>query len=104
MLRQTFFLAVAAFLVVLAMPSDAWSWGCYHAGYTHVGYGGVQHYGTTGAYGGGRYGSVSHYGSTGSYGSGGYHYGGTSSYGSYGGYHYGGYHYGGYSSGYYRRW
>ncbi len=96
MLRKTFFLAVAVFLLALATPSKISAWGCYHAsyhyggygggyhaGYTHVGYGGVQHYGSTGYRGG---------------------------YGGYGGaYHYGGYHYGGYGGGgahygYYRRY
>jgi peroxin-13 len=108
MLRRAFFLAIAALLAALSAPSDARAWGCYHAGYTHVGYGGVQHYGTTSFYGGGRYGGVSHYGYTGGGAYGGYHYGGTSAYrggygGYYGGYHYGGYG-GGYSTGYYRAW
>ena len=80
MLRQTCFLTATALLVALATPSDALSWGAYHVGYTHVGYGGVQHYGSTSAYGAGRYGSVSHYGSTSAYG--GDRYGSVSHYGS----------------------
>ena len=104
MLRKTLLFAFAVILA-LATSSKAQAWGCYHAGYTHVGYGGVQHYGTTGAYGAGRYGGVSHYGSTGGGAYGGYHYGSTTAHGgAYGGYHYGGYHYGGYSAGAYRRW
>jgi hypothetical protein len=85
MLRRSVVLALAAFLVTLALSSKAQAWGCYrHVGYTHYGpVTGLHHYGYTG-----------------------YHYGG---YGGYGGYHYGGYHYGGYGYGdyrygYYRRW
>lgn len=108
--RQTFFLASAALFVALATPSEGRSWGCFHAGFTHVGYGGIHHFGTTDLYGAGRFGGISHYGYTDRYGYGGYHYGGTSIYGArygaypYAGYHYGGYPYGGYTTGYYRRW
>jgi hypothetical protein len=113
MLRKFLFLALAAALVTLLTTSQAQAWGAFHAGYTHVGYGGVQHYGYTSR--SGPYGSYSgaHYGSTSAYG--GYHSGygyGESSYGgyhygssSYSGYHYGGFggtSYGGYSSGVYR--
>jgi hypothetical protein len=106
MLRKTLFLTLAALLLVLVTSTKAQAWGCYHAGFTHVGYGGVQHYGRTGFGGYGGYGGFSHYGST-SYG--GYHYGSTSyggeRYGgAYGGYHYGGSYshggYGGYRYGY----
>ena len=87
MLRKTVFLAMAALAVSLATNSEAQAWGACHVGYTHVGYGGVQHYGYTGVHAG--------YG-----GYGGYHYGGY----GYGGYHYGGYGYGDARYGYVRRW
>jgi len=81
MLRQTFFLAVAALLVALATSSDAQAWGAYHVGYTHYGpVTGFSHYGATGV--GGLYGGAYHSSA----------------------YHYGGYGHGGYSAGYYRRW
>jgi hypothetical protein len=103
MRRKTLFLTLAALLLVLLASSKAQAWGCYHVGFTHVGYGGVQHYGRTGFGGYGGYGGFEHYGRTGY---GGYHYGDSSyggdRYGGYGGYHYGGYHYGGgYSDGLY---
>jgi len=88
MLRKSIFAACAALLLTLAVSSKAHAWGCYHAGFTHVGPAGVYHVGGTRAYGG--------YG-----------------YGGYGGYHYGGYgygynpYYGGVRTGaygYYRRW
>lgn len=95
MLRRTMLLMGCAGWAILAIPAMVHAYGCYHAGYTHVGYGGVQHVGTTGV-----------------------HYGGTTAvhYGGYGGvyrapavvpyqgYSYGAYHYGGYSAGYVRRW
>lgn len=122
MMRMTFIIGLAATLAALLCTSQAQAWGAAHVGYTHVGYGGVQHYGRTTAVG--PYGSYSgaHYGSYGAGGS--YHagYGAGSSYGGYvsgGAYRYGGvssyggYHYGGvgvtpvhnpYASGYYRAW
>jgi hypothetical protein len=93
---------------LLGVAAEAQAWGGYHFGYTHVGPGGVQHWGRTGfagpygAYSGGRYGAYGAYG--------GYHagYGYGAHYGGYGGYHYGGYGYGGayggYRAGYYRAW
>jgi hypothetical protein len=85
MLRKIVFAALAATLVMMLTSPAAHAWGCYHAGYTHVGPGGAYHVGYTRAYGG--------YGGYGGYRAGyGYHYGG---YGGYGGYHYGAY-YGGY--------
>ncbi len=94
MLNKTFLLACIALVALLAMSSEAQSWGGgYHYGYTHVGPAGAYHVGATGGYGG--------YG-------GGYRYGGAYRYGyggggaAYGGYHYGGY--GGYRAGYVRRW
>ena len=86
MLRKIVFPALAAALLALLVSSQARAWGGYHVGYTHVGYGGVYHYGRTGFYGGygDRYGG---YG--GGYRYGGYRYGGD----AYGGYRYGGYHY-----------
>ena len=124
MRQKTLFLTLAAIAAALLMAPEARAWGRggYHVGYTHVGYGGVQHWGHTsvaGPYGG--Y-SGSHYGAYGRYG-GSYHagygggyregYGGGyhsySAYGSSAGYHYGGYHYGGvygtgYAGGVYRAW
>src|SRR5262249_9898514 len=96
MLRKIVFPAVAATLLALLAPSEAQAWGGFHAGYTHVGPGGVYHvggtrvYGGYGGYGGYRYGGAAH---------GGYRYGGAAyggyRYGGYGGYdrYYGGYHY-----------
>ena len=119
MLRKTLFLVLATGLVALLTASDAQAWGAYHAGYTHVGPGGVQHVGYTaarGPYGGGysvhnmSYGGAG-YGAYRSVSYGGAGYGGYHAYhagygGGYavGGYHYGGYGYGGYSAGVYRAW
>jgi hypothetical protein len=93
MVRGIFWSILAATLVMLVTSPAAHAWGFYHAGYTHVGYGGAYHVGYTRGYGG--------YGGYGGYRAGyGYHYGG---YGGYGGYHYGyGYHYGGYGGDYHR--
>jgi hypothetical protein len=121
MLNKTLFLALAATLAALLSSSRAHAWGCYHAGYTHVGYGGVQHYGYTaarGPYGSYSGGHVSGYGYGGGYHAGygygdrygGGAYGGAYHYGSssYGGAYGGGFHYGGYGDayrgGYYRAW
>jgi hypothetical protein len=124
MLRKHLGLMLAALLLALLVAPEVQAWGAYHSGYTHVGYGGVQHYGSTtavgpyGSYSGSHYGSYgaggsSHYGSSSAYGSRGgyeegYHYG-TTGYG--GGYAAGGYHYGttgsggyGYAAGAYRAW
>jgi hypothetical protein len=125
MLRKTIFLSVAATLAALLTAPEARAWGGFHVGYTHVGYGGVQHWGRTavegpyGAYSGGHYGAYGRYGGSyragygGGYrsgygeGYGGYHsysaYGATGGYG-YGGYHYGGAYGGGYNAGVYRSW
>lgn len=90
MIRKTLVVFGAAWVMLLAMSSDAQAWGVYHAGFTHYGpVTGLHHYGYTRAYGGGfgvPYGA--------------YHYGGY----HYGGYRYGAYGYGGYRGGYYRRW
>jgi hypothetical protein len=98
MSRKAMMLGAAALVAVLVTTSQARAWGAAHVGYTHVGYGGVQHYGHTTAVGPyGAY-SGSHYGS---YGAGGaYHYGTGAGYhyGGYGGASYGGYHYGGTST------
>jgi len=106
MLKTTFFFAFCAIMAALSTPSDALSWGAAQVGYTHVGPGGVQHYGATAAAGPNRYGSMSHYGATGGNAYGGHHYGTTSAYGgaSYGGYHYGGYNTNVRTAGVYRRW
>ena len=110
MRRPFLFLALAAALLVLGTSSEAHAWGAYHVGYTHVGYGGVQHYGRTvgvGPYGAYSGGSV-YRGGYGGYGRYGYGtaYGGYRAYSpSYsGGYAAGGYHYGtsGYGAGVYR--
>jgi hypothetical protein len=75
MLRKTLFLALTATLLALLTAPEAQAWGGRHVGYTHVGYGGVQHYGRTsvsGPYGVyGRGGSSYHagYGSADRYGS-----------------------------------
>ena len=115
MVRQFLLAGLAAAALLLATSTKAHAWGAAHVGYTHVGYGGVQHYGYTaarGPYGGYSGGHVSGYG----YGGGSYHagYGYGDRYGGYGGYHYGGYsgyHYGGYPAyggayraGVYRAW
>jgi hypothetical protein len=102
MFTKTVFVAVAGMLLSLLTASKAQAWGACHVGYTHIGYGGVQHYGRTvgvGPYGGGY--SAGRYGSYGAYG------GYRAGYGGYGGYHYAGYGgaaYGGYRAGYYRAW
>jgi hypothetical protein len=121
MLQKIFIVMVAAVLAVLLTASQAQAWGAAHCGYTSVGAGGVQHYGTTtasgpyGSYSGSHYSSASAggtyhegsaYGTTSSGGSSAYHYSGTS---SYGGYHAGGFStantYGGaYAGGVYRAW
>jgi hypothetical protein len=105
MLRKTLILAVAAALLTLCTASRAHAWGAMHVGYTHFGYGGVEHYGRTvgvGPYGGFStarvggvgYGGVYHAG----YGVGGVY--GADSFG--GGYRYGVSPYGGYSAGAFR--
>src|SRR5262245_44023670 len=109
MKRPLLFLALAAIALVLGTASEARAWGCYHVGYTHVGFGGVQHYGRTIGYS--PYGlySGAHYGSYGAYGA--YHTG-YAGYTPYmpvysTGYAVGGYHYGpyeGYRAGVYRGW
>jgi hypothetical protein len=47
MSRKIVFSALAAVVATLLMASKAQAWGAYHVGYTHVGYGGVQHYSHT---------------------------------------------------------
>src|SRR3954468_22235057 len=92
MLRKALFLSLATLLVPLLTSAKAQGWGGFHAGYTHVGPGGVSHYGRTagvGPYGGGY--SGAHYGAYGAYGGayrGGWGYGDR-----YGGAYYRGYHY-----------
>jgi hypothetical protein len=116
MLRRVL-LSLAAIMAALGTSSKAQGYGACHTGYTHVGPGGVQHYGSTSvsgpngsysgshtsAYGaGGAYHSGSAYGTTSGGAGGAYHY--TSS--AYGGTAAGGYHYGtttgGASAGVYR--
>lgn len=115
MLYKTLFVALAATVITLWTSSPVQAWGAYHVGYTHVGYGGVQHYGRTaavgpyGAYGSAHYGGVGYGGAyRGGYGYGD-RYGGAYGYhAGYGGYDYGGFRaggvYGGYRAGVYRRW
>jgi hypothetical protein len=111
---RTFFIVIAVTFALLCTAGMVQAWrGGYHVGYTHVGPGGVQHWGRTGVAGG--YGGYGHYGAYGAryggvyrggYGYGGGAYGYRAAYG--GGYHYGGYGYGaaygGYRAGYYRAW
>ena len=81
MLRNILLLAIAVTLATLT-ASEAQAWGDYHAGYTHVGYGGVQHVGYTAA--------RTPYGSYSSGHAGAYGYGGGSVHAGYaGGYRYG---------------
>jgi len=117
MCQKLLFLALAATLVVLGTAAEAQAYGAAHVGYTHVGPGGVQHYGATavsGPYGsyGGSHASASS-ASGGAYHTGSateVHYGGTTSTGGYhyatgttGAYSAGGYHTGGvYAAGVYR--
>jgi hypothetical protein len=113
MLRKWVFLVIATVLAMLLTSSRAHAWGAYHVGFTHVGAGGIYHYGRTaavgpyGAYSGAHYGAYGErygglYGERSGYG---YHYSSPS---YYGGYHYGGMttgdFYGGYRGGYYRAW
>jgi hypothetical protein len=82
MQRNILVLAIAVALAALT-ASEAQAWGAYHAGYTHVGYGGVQHYGYTA--------TRSPYGSHSSEHAGAYGYGGSSYHSGYSsGNHYGG--------------
>jgi hypothetical protein len=115
MVRQFLFVGLAAAALLLATSPKAHAWGACHVGYTHVGYGGVQHYGYTAArgpygsysgghtsaygYGGGSYHAGYSEGYRGGYGYGGegYH---SYSAGYSGGYAAGGYHYGSYGGGY----
>jgi hypothetical protein len=116
MKRNAFVIALAAGLLMLGSSSQVHAWGAAHVGYTHVGPGGVQHYGATAAVGpGGAYGGAhaSAYGAGSAYHAGygsATTYGGTAAYHSYapnsgGAYAVGGYHYGGaYSAGVYRHY
>ena len=116
MLHRTIALALSSTAALLITASEAQAWGAVHAGYTHVGPAGVQHYGYTaarGPYGGYSAGHVSAYGYGGGAYRAGYGYGGYGGYNVYspgygyggaavGGYHYG---YGGvYGAGVYRRY
>ena len=101
-MRRGILLPLAAVVAAMGISSKAEGYGACHTGYTHVGPGGVQHYGSTSA--SGPYGSYS--GShTSAYGAGGaYHSGsayGTSASGaaSGGGYHYTSSAYGGTAAG-----
>ena len=64
MLNKIITLAMVAALAALLTPSRVGAWGAAHAGYTHVGPGGVYHAGRTvaagpgGVYAGGRAGGV----------------------------------------------
>ncbi len=89
MMRKSLPLVLAALLAMLLTTSRAQAWGAYHVGFTHVGYGGVYHYGRTGVAGYGGYGGVARYGAVGYGGVYGARYG-YRGYGAYGGYHYGG--------------
>jgi hypothetical protein len=122
MLNKSLVLALAVVLGALLTASEAQAWGAVHTGFTHVGPGGIQHYGSTtvagpyGAYSGAHYGAVGYggayhagYGYMGGGGVGYAGYGGAYHYSasSYGGYGVGGFHTGavygpGYSAGVYR--
>jgi hypothetical protein len=93
MVRQVLIGMAAALLVGLAAAPEVQAWGAYHAGYTHVGYGGVQHYGTTAVAGPRGVYDTGHYGDDGGAAAGGYHYGTTAYGGAYGA-----------AAGAYRRW
>jgi hypothetical protein len=97
MLRKLLVPALLATLLTVLVSSQAQAWGGYHVGYTHVGYGGVYHYGRTGFYGG--YGD--RYGGYGGYRYG-YRYGYGDRYGGYYGYHYSPSYYGNYGGVYTR--
>ena len=69
MLHRTIVLVLLVTAMALCMASEAHAWGAVHAGYTRVGYGGVQHVGYTaargpygGVYGGANYGAYGAYG------------------------------------------
>ena len=84
MMYKSLFVPLAAALITLWTSSPVQAWGAYHAGFTHVGPGGVYHYGRTaavgpyGAYGGAHYGA---YGYGGGVYRGGYGYGDRYGYG-----------------------
>jgi hypothetical protein len=109
MLRKALIVTIVVGLMALLTPTNAQAWGAAHFGYTHVGPGGVYHYGRTaavgpyGAYSGAHVGG---YGYGGAYHTAaavgvnsavGYHYSAASGYGGYG---YGTVPYGGYGYGY----
>src|SRR5438046_1701605 len=111
MLRKPLFLAIASTMLALLLTPKVQAWGAYHAGYTHAGYGGVQHYGysarsgpygsSSGTRGFSSYGGTTSYHASGTVNSGlyagqGYHYSGTTT-NSYSG---GGFRYGSTSAGY----
>jgi hypothetical protein len=106
MLKTMLLSMVAATAWLLGQPAELNAYGARHVGYTHVGPGGVYHYGRTAGYGPGGAFSTGH---AGAYGYGGGYartgYGAGVGYGGYGGYRYGtGYGaYGGYRYGY-RGW
>jgi hypothetical protein len=52
MSRKMSCLGMAALLLGLLIVPEAQAWGIYHAGYAHLGYGGVYRYGRTGIYAG----------------------------------------------------
>jgi hypothetical protein len=99
MLRKFLVLALLTATATLLTASRVHAWGAFHVGYTHVGAGGVEHFGRTaavgpyGAYSGGHvgaygYGGASYhagYGYGGTYGSSysSYHYAASPYYGSY---------------------
>jgi hypothetical protein len=120
MLRKPLFLALASALLALVLSPRVQAWGAYHAGYTSVGYGGVQHYGYTarsgpyGSYSGSRefssYGGTTAYHASGTVNSGlwagqGYHYSGVTATPGYGGgFGATGVYGSAYGAGVYRRW
>jgi hypothetical protein len=85
MLRKILLSALVAVCATLLQAAQAYAYGGYHAGYTHVGPAGVQHVGVTGGYGG--YGGGAYHAGATAVGPGGgvYHSGTTA--GPYGGVH-----------------
>jgi hypothetical protein len=106
MIHKAFLTSLVVTAIAALTPTPAGAWGAIHTGYTHIGYGGAQHYGRTAAYG--PYGAYNgaHLGTTGyhPYNSG-YHPNATNAYHTTNAYHHGAVNPAGYAraSGAYRR-
>jgi hypothetical protein len=107
-MRRITILGLAAALLTVATSAEAQAWGAFHAGFTRVGFGGVEHYGRNvavgpyGAYSGVHYGTAGYGGYGGGFAAGGVRYATPYGGAAVGGYHYstpyggyaaGGYHY-----------